>query len=246
MKFKGKTVVVTGGSQGIGRSIAEAFAEREARVCIIDIADDAVKNVVKEFTGKGYTCTGYKGDVTDNDQIGKVFKAIGKEHGVIDVLINNAGITRDNLILRMKESDWDAVIAVNLKGTFNCIQKASRYMIKSPGSSIINIASVIGVMGNSGQSNYAASKAGIIGLTKSVAKELAVRNLRCNAIAPGFIETAMTSTLPAEVVKEYAEAIPMKRMGKPEDVAAVCMFLASEYSSYITGQVLNVDGGLLM
>jgi len=146
----------------------------------------------------------------------------------------------------MKESNWDAVINVNLKGTFNCVQKACRYMMKQPGNSIINIASVIGLIGNAGQANYAASKAGIIGLTKSVAKEFAARGLRCNAIAPGFIKTAMTDTLPEDIVSGYSEAIPMKRMGSPEDIADLCLFLASEMSSYITGQVINVDGGLVM
>jgi 3-oxoacyl-[acyl-carrier protein] reductase len=246
MDFSGKTVIITGSSRGIGKAIAQAFAAHKAEVCIIDLFEADVNNVVDEFTFQGNKCRGYVADVTDAQKIGEVFKEIVRDTGGIDILINNAGITRDNLILRMKEADWDAVISVNLKGTFNCIQKACRYMIKRDTSSIINIASVIGLMGNTGQANYAASKAGIIGLTKSVAKEFAVRNLRCNAIAPGFIRTEMTGSLPADVVKTYAEAIPMKRMGIPEDVADLCIFLASDLSSYITGQVINVDGGLVM
>ncbi|MCF7919963.1 MAG: 3-oxoacyl-[acyl-carrier-protein] reductase [Candidatus Cloacimonetes bacterium] len=246
MNFKGKTVIVTGGSRGIGKAIAQAFAQREAKVVIIDILEDSINETVVEFKQNGWLCSGFRGDVTNNEQMGEIFKMIHEEQGTIDVLINNAGITRDGLLMKMKESDWDAVINVNLKGTFNCTQKVVRHMLKQREGVIINIASVIGIMGNVGQANYAASKAGIIGLTKSTAKELAVRNVRCNAIAPGFIKTAMTDTLAAEVVESYSQAIPMRRMGLPEDVADLCLFLASDLSSYITGQVINVDGGLIM
>lgn len=246
MDFTGKTAIVTGSSRGIGKTIAESYAKLGAFVCIIDLDKKEIDNVIAGFKQKGYQCAGYEVNVTDNTAVKTVIKSIYKERGGIDILVNNAGITRDQLVLRMKESDWDAVINVNLKGTFNCIQAASKYMMKQENSSIINIASVIGLMGNAGQANYAASKAGIIGLTKSVAKEFAVRNLRCNAIAPGFIETAMTGTLPAEIVKGYSAAIPMKRMGTTQDVADICIFLASDLSSYVTGQVINVDGGLVM
>jgi len=246
MDFSGKTAVITGSSRGIGKAIAEAYAKNGATVCIIDLMEDGVSSVVDEFTNKGYICHGYTCDVTDSARTEKVIKEIYKLTGSINILVNNAGITKDGLIIKMKESNWDAVINVNLKGTFNCVQKACRYMMKQPGNSIINIASVIGLIGNAGQANYAASKAGIIGLTKSVAKEFAARGLRCNAIAPGFIKTAMTDTLPEDIVRGYSEAIPMKRMGSPEDIADLCLFLASEMSSYITGQVINVDGGLVM
>jgi 3-oxoacyl-[acyl-carrier protein] reductase len=245
MDFKGKTAIVTGSSRGIGKAIAESFAQKGATVCIIDLMEDGVNAIVNEFTEKGYISHGFVADVTDSERIGKVFKEIQQLTGSIDILVNNAGITKDGLILRMKETDWDAVLNVNLKGTFICIQKASRYMMKK-GGSIINLASVIGLMGNTGQANYAASKAGIIGLTKSVAREFAAKGMRCNAIAPGFIKTEMTEKLPADVVSGYAEAIPMKRMGSPEDIADLCLFLASDLSSYITGQVINVDGGLVM
>jgi 3-oxoacyl-[acyl-carrier protein] reductase len=175
-----------------------------------------------------------------------VFKQIHSEFGSIDVLINNAGITRDDLIMKMKPEAWDSVIAVNLKGTFNCTQKVCRYMMKKRAGSIINIASVIGIMGNVGQANYAASKGGIIALTKSTARELASRNIRANAIAPGFIRTEMTDVLSQEVVDKYSAAIPLNRMGLPKDVANLCIFLASDEANYITGQTINVDGGLIM
>lgn len=246
MQFENKTVIVTGGSRGIGKEIAEYFAKSSAKIAIIDVLEDSIKETVDEFTNNGWICKGYVGDVTDNQKIGNIFKEINSEFGSIDVLVNNAGITRDALILKMKEADWDSVISVNLKGAFNCTQKAARYMLKQRSGSIINIASVVGIMGNAGQANYSASKAGIIGLTKSTAKEFAVRNVRCNAIAPGFIETAMTGQLSDEVVKKYAEVIPLKRMGKAKDIAEVCLFLASDKSTYITGQVINVDGGMIM
>jgi 3-oxoacyl-[acyl-carrier protein] reductase len=246
MDFKNKTVIITGGSRGIGKAIAMSFARLNAHVVIIDILEDAINETVTEFSGNNWKCSGYSGDVTNNEKMGELFKTIHKDSGSIDVLINNAGITRDGLLLRMKESDWDSVITVNLKGTFNCTQKVARFMLKQRQGVIINIASVVGIMGNAGQANYAASKAGIIGLTKSTAKELGARNVRCNAIAPGFIKTAMTDILSEEVVEGYSKVIPLKRMGLPENVADLCLFLASDLSSYITGQVINVDGGLVM
>lgn len=246
MQFNEKTVIVTGGSRGIGKEIAKEFASSGAKVAIIDILKDSIESTVKEFTDKSWIVKGYAGDVTDNSQIADIFKEIKSDFGSIDVLINNAGVTRDGLLLKMKEQDWDLVLDVNLKGTFNCTQKAARYMLKQRSGVIINIASVVGIMGNAGQANYSASKAGILGLTKSTAKEFAVRNIRCNAIAPGFIETAMTGELTEEVVQKYSEVIPMKRMGTPKDISDLCMFLASDQSSYITGQVINVDGGMIM
>ena len=189
---------------------------------------------------------GYVLNVTDSDNIEACFKEIVAKYKTIDILINNAGITKDNLIMRMSEQDWDIVINVNLKGTFLCTKKVSRIMLNQKSGSIINIASVIGIMGNAAQANYAASKGGIIALTKSTAKEFASRGIRCNAIAPGFIETEMTAILDDKIIEEYAKAIPMKKMGKPTDVANLCLFLASDAASYITGQIIQVDGGLVM
>lgn len=245
-RFEGKVVVVTGSAHGIGFTIAERFAQEGALVIISDIAEDAVQQASKKLQEQGFKADGFVINVTDSSQVEATFKEIIAKHQRIDVLINNAGITKDTLIMRMKETDWDAVINVNLKGTFICTQKVSRYMLNQRAGSIINIASVIGIMGNIGQSNYAASKAGIIGLTKSTAKEFASRNIRANAVAPGFIETEMTAQLSAEVVENYAKAIPLQKMGKPVDVANACIFLASDEAQYITGQTIQVDGGLIM
>ena len=244
--LEGKTVIITGGARGIGFAIAKKFASFNAIPIIIDILQDTIKDAVSQLKDLGYNADGYVADVTNPEVIGNLFKEIHKKYGKIDILINNAGITRDGLLIKMKESDWDLVLNVNLKGTFICTQKAARYMLKQRNGSIINIASVIGIMGNAGQANYAASKGGIIALTKSSAKEFASRNVRVNAIAPGFIETDMTKKLPEDVMKSYKDAIPLNRMGKPEDVADLCLFLASDFSSYITGQTIQVDGGLIM
>lgn len=244
--LKDKTVVVTGSARGIGFAIAKAFGACGSKVCIIDLADDAVQAAVSALQELGYAASGYAANVTDAASIEAVFATIVQEHGKLDVLINNAGITRDNLMLRMKEEDWDAVMAVNLKGSFVCTQKAFKHMMKSRSGSIVNISSVIGLMGNAGQANYAASKGGMIAFTKACAKEFAGRNVRVNAIAPGFIETEMTDKLSAEVRESYAKVIPLQKMGSPVDVANLCLFLADEMSSYITGQVLAVDGGLTM
>ena len=244
--MKNKVVLVTGSGRGIGFGIAKTFAEMEAITVILDINQEIVDNAVAELKQAGFNAHGYVLDVTNSELVGSVFKQINKDFGSLDVLINNAGITKDNLLMRMKESEWDAVINVNLKGTFNCTQKICRYMMKQKNGVILNIASVIGIMGNAGQANYAASKGGIIALTKSTAKELASRNVRANAIAPGFIETDMTASLSPEVVENYAKAIPLGKMGHAEDIANLCLFLASDGAKYITGQTINVDGGLIM
>lgn len=244
--LKDQTVIITGSARGIGFAIAEAFAVAGAHAIIIDLQKDSVEKAVQDIRDKGFSASGYVGNVTDPAQIEEVFASIAEKHGRIDCLVNNAGVTRDNLLLRMKEEEWDLVLDINLKGTFICSQKVFRHMMKARQGSIINIASVIGLMGNAGQANYAASKGGIIALTKSCAKEFASRGVRVNAIAPGFIETEMTATLPEDVVAGYAKAIPLGKMGGPADVARLCLFLASDESSYITGQTIAVDGGLTM
>lgn len=241
-----KVVLVTGSARGIGFKIAEKFAAKGAKTVILDINQEIVDNAVENLKAQGFKAFGYTLDVTNAELVEAVFKQVNADLGSLDVLINNAGITKDNLIMRMKEAEWDAVINVNLKGTFNCTQKICRYMMKQKSGVIVNIASVIGIMGNAGQANYAASKGGIIALTKSTAKELASRNIRANAVAPGFIETDMTASLSAEVVESYAKAIPLGKMGQTEDIANLCLFLASDGAKYITGQTINVDGGLIM
>jgi len=245
-KLENKVTIITGSARGIGFAIAERMAEEGALVIISDMNQEMTDNAVKKLTDKGLKADGYVMNVTNGDDIEQTFKDIVAKYKTIDILINNAGITKDNLIMRMSEEEWDAVINVNLKGTFLCTKKVSRIMLNQKFGSIINIVSVIGIMGNAGQANYAASKGGTIALTKSTAKEFASRNIRCNAIAPGFIETEMTSVLDDKVKEEYAKAIPLKRMGKPIDVANLCVFLASDDSNYITGQTINVDGGLIM
>ena len=244
--LKGQNIVITGAARGIGLSIATAFAEAGANVFILDLMEPQVSQATATLQERGLSAYGYTGNVTDSAIIEAVFADIISSHGRIDVLINNAGITKDNLILRMKEEEWDAVISVNLKGTYVCTQKVFKYMMKQRSGSIINIASVIGLMGNAGQANYAASKGGIIAFTKSCAKEFGSRNIRVNAIAPGFIVTEMTATLPQDVQDSYAKAIPLGKMGDPAEVAKLCMFLASNMSEYITGQTIAVDGGLTM
>lgn len=244
--LKDKVTIVTGSARGIGFAIAEAFAAAGAKVMIIDLAPEAVETAAQKLRDQGHQAWGYVGNVTDAAAVEELFARIATEHGSLDVLINNAGITRDNLMLRMKEEEWQLVMDINLKGTFICTQKAFKHMMKTRKGSIVNIASVIGLMGNAGQANYAASKGGMIAFTKSCAKEFASRNVRVNAVAPGFIETEMTATLPPEVVAAYAKAIPLAKMGSPLDVAKLCLFLASDESAYITGQTVAVDGGLTM
>jgi len=241
-----KNVLVTGALRGIGNAIAKEYAKHGYNVMIWDIFDDGKENVISEIKEFNVDCDFEKINVSDLTQVISGIDNIIKKYQSLDVLINNAGITKDNLLLSMTEEEWDRVISVNLKGTFNCSKAVVRYMIKKRSGAIINISSVIGIMGNKGQANYAASKAGIIGFTKSLAKEVGSRNIRVNAIAPGFIETEMTKKLGAEVIAEYAKLIPLGRMGNVEDVAKICFFLSSDNANYITGQVIHCDGGMLM
>lgn len=243
--LEGKTALITGASRGIGKAIAVAFAAQGAHVAFTDIRrDEVMEETEKELNAMGVKAIGYASDASSYEDSERIVDEVVKEFGRVDILINNAGITRDNLLMRMTESDWDLVIKVNLKSAFNLTKAVQKYMLKQRSGSIVNMSSVVGVSGNAGQSNYSASKAGLIGFTKSIAQELGSRNIRCNAIAPGFIETDMTAKLPEEVRKAWAEQIPLRRGGKPEDVAKACVFLASDLSEYITGQVLNVCGGM--
>jgi 3-oxoacyl-[acyl-carrier protein] reductase len=244
--FNGKTAIVTGSARGIGQSIALELARNGADLVICDVKAEWLSEteaLLRELGGK-VTCKEL--DVTNAEASQKVINEIAEENGRIDILVNNAGITRDGLLMRMSEEDWDAVLTVNLKGTFNCTKAVTRIMMKQRSGSIINIASVVGVMGNAGQANYAASKGGVIAFTKSVAKELASRNIRANAIAPGFISSKMTDALSDEVRQKMLEAIPLNAFGTPQDIANAVTFLASDNSSYITGQVINVNGGMIM
>ena len=243
MKFKDRTALITGGAAGIGRGIAESISKEGASTVIFDVQD--ADELIERINNNGGRAFFRRVDITDMESVKKTVKEIEKEAGVIDILINNAGITRDNLLLRMNESDWDNVIDVNLKGTFNCTKTVLRGMLKKRWGRIISISSIIGIMGNAGQSNYAASKAGIIGFTKSIAREAASRGITVNAIAPGFIKTHMTEELSDEVSQEYLSNIPAGRFGEIEDIANLVNFLISEEASYITGQVIQVDGGLL-
>jgi 3-oxoacyl-[acyl-carrier protein] reductase len=244
--MEGKTAVVTGGASGIGREIALHFARFGSRVAVCDLVADAAEKTASDIREAGGEAKAYAVDVSDFEAVQNVCGSIVDELGGIDILVNNAGITRDGLLLRMGEKDFDMVVAVNLKGAFNFIKGCTRPMMKARWGRIVNITSVVGQMGNAGQVNYASSKAGMIGMTKSAAKELAGRNITVNAVAPGFIETPMTEKLDEATRKAYYEGIPLKRGGTPEDVANACMFLASDAAGYITGQVLRVDGGMLM
>lgn len=241
----GKTVIVTGASRGIGRSIAIRCAEEGASIAFTDLkADENLASLEQELTAKGVKAKGYASDASNFAASQTLIDEIIKEFPTIDALVNNAGITRDALLMRMSEEQWDMVINVNLKSVFNLSKAVQKVMLKQRSGSIINISSVVGVGGNPGQANYAASKAGIIGFTKSIAKELGSRNVRCNAIAPGFIETDMTKTLPQEVITEWYQKIPLKRGGTPEEVANAVIFFASDLSSYVSGQCLNVCGAM--
>ena len=243
--LKGKVAVVTGAARGIGRVIALRFAQEGADVAFTDLArDDNMETLEKELSDLGVKGKGYVSDASDFTQAQETIDRVIADFEKVDVLVNNAGITRDTLLMRMDEEMWDLVIRVNLKSVFNFTKAAQKYMLKARTGSIINMSSVVGVNGNAGQSNYSASKAGILGFTKSVAKELGARNVRCNAIAPGFIITDMTAKLPENVKEEWIKSIPLKRGGLPEDVANAALFLASDLSSYVTGQTLQVCGGM--
>lgn len=244
--LEGKTAIITGGSRGIGKGIVEIFAQHGANIAFTySSSAEASNKLAEEVSKSGVKVKAYKSDAASYKESQQLAEDVLKEFGSIDILINNAGITRDNLLMRISEEDFDKVIEVNLKSVFNMTKAVQRAMLKQRKGSIINMSSVVGVRGNPGQTNYAASKAGVIGFTKSVALELGSRDIRCNAIAPGFIQTEMTEKLDESAIKGWTDMIPLKRGGTPEDVANVCVFLASDLSAYVTGQVLNVDGGML-
>lgn len=244
--LQGKTALVTGASKGIGRAIAMKYAEQGANVAFTYLSSvERGEALVKELEAKGVQAKGYRSDASEYAAAEELINNVVADFGSLDILVNNAGITKDNLLMRMTEEMWDDVINVNLKSCFNTVKCATRTFMKQKSGSIINITSVVGVKGNAGQANYAASKAGIIGFTKSVALELGSRNIRCNAVAPGFIETEMTEVLDEKTVQGWRDAIPMKRGGQPEEVADCCVFLGSDQSTYISGQVIQVDGAML-
>ena len=246
MELKDKVALVTGGAQGIGRTISEELARAGAHVVLGDVNLEGAQATAEAINVSGGSASAVKIDVSSATEVREVFDFIIKNKKPVDILINNAGITRDGLMVRMKESDWDLVLDINLKGSFLCSQQAAKQMMKQKSGAIVNIASIVGVMGNFGQANYSASKAGVIGLTKTLAREVASRGIRVNAIAPGFIDTEMTRVLDEEVRQKLIEQIPLARLGLPEDVARCVNFLVSDKSSYITGQVINLNGGMLM
>jgi len=246
LKLAGKVALVTGAAQGIGKAVALLLARNGADIVVSDINLEKAEETAKEVQALGRKALATKVDVATLGDVEKMVEAILVQFGKVDILVNNAGIARDKLILRMTEEDWDAVLNINLKGTFNCTKAVVRHMSKQRSGKIVNIASVVGEMGNAGQGNYAASKAGVIGFTKTIAREFAQRGINVNAIAPGYIETPMTDALPDKAKEELKRLIPMDRLGKPEDVAEAVLFLVSEASSYITGHVLNVNGGIYM
>lgn len=244
--LEGKTAIITGASKGIGKGIAEVFVKHGANVAFTYLSSvDQALAFEKELSSLGAKVKGYRSDASIYANAEELVKNVMEDFGSIDIVVNNAGITKDNLLMRMSEEDFDKVIDVNMKSVFNLTKTSMRTMLKQRSGSIINISSVVGVKGNAGQANYAASKAGVIGFSKSVALELGSRNIRCNVVAPGFIETEMTGKLAEEVVQGWRDAIPLKRGGQPEDVANACVFLGSDLSSYVTGQTLQVDGGML-
>lgn len=247
MDLKGRTAVITGSGRGLGKAIALMLAKRGANICLNDIpSSEAIDETLEEMKAAGHNVIATKGDVRNTDDVKKMFEAAQETFGSVDIVVNNAGITKDGLLMRMSDEDWDIVLDINLKGAFICTRACSRYMIRQKSGVIVNIASVAGVMGNPGQANYSASKAGLIGLTKTTAKELASKNIRCNAVAPGIIKSKMTDVLSDKVRSDYLAAIPLNRFGEAEDVAKVVCFLASDESSYVTGQVINIDGGLVI
>jgi 3-oxoacyl-[acyl-carrier protein] reductase len=246
LELLGKVALVTGAAQGIGRAIALLLAQKGADIVVSDINLEKAEETVREIETIGRRAMAIRADVANTNDVERMVEAILGRFGQIDILVNNAGITRDKLILRMTEEDWDAVLNINLKGTFNCTKAVVRHMSKQRRGKIVNIASVVGEMGNVGQANYSASKAGVIGFTKTIAREFAQRGINVNAIAPGYIETPMTEALTEKVKEGLRRMIPMERLGRPEDVAQAVLFLVSEASSYITGQVLNVNGGIYM
>jgi 3-oxoacyl-[acyl-carrier protein] reductase len=244
--LEGKVALVTGASKGIGNAVARKFAEEGSHVAFTYLSSvEKGKALEKELSDMGVQAKGYRSDASDFSAAEELINSVVADFGRLDILVNNAGITKDNLLMRMNEEMWDTVLNVNLKSCFNTVKAATRTLMKQKSGSIINMTSVVGIKGNAGQSNYAASKSGIIGFTKSVALELGSRGIRCNAIAPGFIETEMTAALDEKMVQSWRDAIPLKRGGTPEDVAECAVFLASDRSTYITGQVLQVDGGML-
>lgn len=243
----GKTAVVTGAARGIGKAIALKFAQEGANIAFTDLViDENAEATAKEIEALGVKAKAYASNAASFEDTAKVVEAIHADFGRIDILVNNAGITRDGLMMRMTEQQWDMVINVNLKSAFNFIHACTPIMMRQKGGSIINMASVVGVHGNAGQCNYAASKAGMIALAKSIAQELGPKGVRANAVAPGFIETAMTAQLPEEIRKDWMQKIPLRRGGQTEDIANVCLFLASDLSSYVSGQVIQIDGGMNM
>jgi 3-oxoacyl-[acyl-carrier protein] reductase len=246
MSLTGKIALVTGAAQGIGRDIALALAEDGADVAICDVNLEAAQKTASDIEAKGRKSLALKANVAASAEVTAMIDQIVEKFGRIDILVNNAGITRDGLIIRMKDEDWDLVLSINLKGSFLCTKSALKYMTKQRSGTIINIASIVGAMGNAGQANYVASKAGLIGLTKTIAREYANRGITANAVAPGFIDTAMTKALSENVRAELAKQIPMGKLGTPEDVANAVRFLASPWASYITGQVIHVNGGMYM
>ena len=246
MELKDKVALVTGGGQGIGRVIGDNLAKSGAHVVLGDINLENAEKSAKAILANGGSASATLLNVADPENVKEVFDLIVKEFKPLDILVNNAGITKDGLFVRMKEDDWDRVLAVNLKGSFLCGQQAAKQMMKQRQGTIVNIASIVGVMGNAGQANYSASKAGLIGLTKTMARELAPRNITVNAVAPGFIDTEMTRVLDEKIKDKLIEQIPLSRLGLPEDIANSVAFLVSSRSSYITGQVLNINGGMLM
>lgn len=245
MLLKNKTALITGAARGIGRAIALQFAASGADIAFTDLkVDENMESLESEIEALGRKAKGYASDASDFMGAESVVDQVVHDFGKVDILVNNAGITRDNILMRMTESDWDLVIKINLKSAFSMTRAIQKHMLKQRSGSIINMSSVVGISGNAGQSNYSASKAGLIGFTKSVAQELGSRNIRCNAIAPGFIETEMTAKLPLDFREAWIKQIPLKRGGKPQDVANIALFLASDLSDYVTGQVISVCGGL--